>query len=76
MMHLRAATKPTDANSVRVIKKKVQSIKAVTNDYIYRQSLSLAYSSFPFETSLPAPSCIYLQIIEEDQQKLQAELSL
>ena len=33
-MELRAATKPTDANFVRVIRSKVQSIKVVANDAI------------------------------------------
>ena len=33
-MELRAATKPTDANFVRVIRSKVQSIKVVANDSI------------------------------------------
>ena len=33
-MQLRAATKPTNVNFVQVIRKKVQSIKVVTNDSI------------------------------------------
>ena len=38
-MQLRAATKPTDANFVRVIRKMVQSIKVVTNHSIGTCSL-------------------------------------
>ena len=51
-MQLRAATKPTDANFVRVIRRKVQSIKVVTNDSIgtWSSDLYLLYL-----LKLPAP---------------------
>ena len=54
-MQLRAATKPTDANFVRVIRNKVQSIKVVTNDSIGACSL-VDYVLYLFETS-GADSC-------------------
>ena len=48
-MQLRAATKPTDANFVRVIRKKGSSTKVVANDSIGACSSGLY--SLPFETS-------------------------
>ena len=59
-MQLHAATKPTNANFVRIIRKKVHSIKVVTNDSIGKVFLWLIVL-FPFETSasgLPGSTCI------------------
>jgi len=53
-MQLRAATKPTDANFVRVIRQKGSSIKVVTTDSIGTCSSGLYY--LPFET-LGTASC-------------------
>ena len=57
-MELPAATKPTNANFVRVIRKNVQWIKVVTNDSIGTCSSEL-YSFSLFETSATA-SCGYM----------------
>ena len=61
-MELPAATKPTDANFVRVIrKKKVQWIKVVTKDSIGTFFFWIIYF-LSFETSAPA-SCGYMILI-------------
>ena len=69
-MQLRAVTKPTDANFVRVIRKKVQSIKVITNGSIGKVSLWLIVL-FPFETSSPGPgsTCIERVAGGGDQQE-------
>ena len=57
-MQLRAATKPTNANFAQVIRKKVQSIKVVTNDSI--GAFSSGLYSLLFETSGTAKNAVLL----------------